>query len=298
MAPAAGFPPEVERLFWDVDPAGIDLARHADYVLERVMARGGWVAMQWLRRTYPAERARRLSAAEGWRARSARARVLGPRERRRRSARAGRRAPAVGGTVKGITAAQVSALAKIATLVPPSAYLAGGVAIAVRLGHRQSLDLDLFVPKGDPATSIDESTGGVTVLTRQPGTLYLEVDGVPASVLRYTYPLLAPVEPVEGLAIPLASHEDLVCMKLSAIASRGKARDFWDLHALLTDRRGSLREALDAYTRKYAQDDIGHVVRSLAYFADAEAEPLPRGLTPAHWMRVRDEVAAWVRALP
>jgi hypothetical protein len=50
---APPIPDEVVRLFWDVDPTTVDLQRHADYVLERVMLRGGWVAMKWLRATYP-----------------------------------------------------------------------------------------------------------------------------------------------------------------------------------------------------------------------------------------------------
>jgi hypothetical protein len=42
-------PPEVKRLLWDVDPDALDLARHRDFVIERVMTRGGLVAMRWLR---------------------------------------------------------------------------------------------------------------------------------------------------------------------------------------------------------------------------------------------------------
>jgi hypothetical protein len=49
------FPDEVARLFWDTDPGAVDLERHQDYVMERVMSRGGWVAMRWLRETYPAD---------------------------------------------------------------------------------------------------------------------------------------------------------------------------------------------------------------------------------------------------
>lgn len=47
-------PDEVARLFWDVDPEAVDLERHRDYVLERVMSRGGWSAMKWLRGVYSA----------------------------------------------------------------------------------------------------------------------------------------------------------------------------------------------------------------------------------------------------
>jgi len=44
------FPPEVRTLLWDVDPDAIDPVAHRDFILERVMSRGGWIAMQWLRR--------------------------------------------------------------------------------------------------------------------------------------------------------------------------------------------------------------------------------------------------------
>jgi hypothetical protein len=45
-------PPEVKRLFWDVDASAIDLDRDRDYVLGRVMARGGMTAMRWLVATF------------------------------------------------------------------------------------------------------------------------------------------------------------------------------------------------------------------------------------------------------
>ena len=45
------FPRYVEILLWDVDPETIDLVAHQDYLLERIMSRGGWKAMCWLRDT-------------------------------------------------------------------------------------------------------------------------------------------------------------------------------------------------------------------------------------------------------
>jgi hypothetical protein len=52
MPVVAEFPESVRMLFWDVDPDGVRLDEHSDYVLERVMSRGRWDAMCWLRRTY------------------------------------------------------------------------------------------------------------------------------------------------------------------------------------------------------------------------------------------------------
>ena len=53
---SANLPDFVARLFWDTDPTEVDLERHADYVMERVMSRGTLDAMHWLRRTYSVDR--------------------------------------------------------------------------------------------------------------------------------------------------------------------------------------------------------------------------------------------------
>lgn len=48
-------PEAVRILFWEVEPENVDLQRHRDYVMQRIMTRGSWEAMRWLRRTYPLE---------------------------------------------------------------------------------------------------------------------------------------------------------------------------------------------------------------------------------------------------
>jgi len=200
--------------------------------------------------------------------------------------------------VSVLSDAQRAALARLAAVIDPSTYLAGGVAVALRLDHRRSQDLDLFVPAADPvAFAAALAQPDIRILTRAEGTLHLEVSGVPASLLRYRYPLLQPPERLLGIPVPVASPADLVCMKLSAIAGRGARRDFWDLHALLVAGGQGLREALDAYMQKYATDDVGQVVRSLVYFDDAEAEPMPAGLGEERWETIKADLRAWVRRL-
>jgi hypothetical protein len=97
----------------------------------------------------------------------------------------------------------------------------------------------------------------------------------------------------------LASRVDLGCMKLAAIAGRGAAKDFWDLDALLDAglADGELRGVLDRFEEKYPRRDVGHVIKALAYFGDADASPLPLGLTPEHWERIKRAFVARVRAL-
>ncbi|MFZ9889168.1 MAG: DUF6922 domain-containing protein [Myxococcota bacterium] len=69
----AALPPEIVRLFWDTDVATVDLAAHRDYVCERIMTRGGWAAMRWLKAQYTKEELREFLARRGHR--------IAPRER-------------------------------------------------------------------------------------------------------------------------------------------------------------------------------------------------------------------------
>jgi hypothetical protein len=193
-----------------------------------------------------------------------------------------------------ISADQRGVLAKLAPVLSKDVYLAGGVAIAAHLHHRESRDLDLF-SASDPLAELAalERVAGLRVASRAVGTLHLVVDGVPVSLLRYEYAQLAPPDRLPELEIAVASIDDLTCMKLAAIASRGLARDFWDLHALMLASGRDLAAALVLFQRKYPVHDIGHVVRSLSYFGDAEAQPLPRGLSPASWAAIRKDFETW-----
>jgi hypothetical protein len=202
----------------------------------------------------------------------------------------------VGGLI--LSPEQRSALETLRRLWPPASYLAGGLAVAAHLGHRTSRDFDVFAPKLDVALTLASTTllPDVDVVDQAPGTLHLMIGGVPVSLLEYRYILLEPAR-VGDDRIPIAGLEDLGCMKLSAIAGRGAARDFWDLHAILTAKAWSVAHALDLFRRKYPRVDVGHVVRSLVYFADAEAGPRPPGLTEEHWATVTSDLRRWVKAL-
>jgi len=137
------------------------------------------------------------------------------------------------------------------------------------------------------------------VTGRARGTVHLEVGGVPVSILSYRYPLLSRPRTTEDLPVPVAAPDDLVCMKVSAIAGRGAAKDFWDLDELLGMGigGGALAGVLELYRRKFPVDDVGHAIRSLAYFGDADAAPLPRGLTPERWDEIKTAMRRRVKAL-
>lgn len=202
-------------------------------------------------------------------------------------------------SVKHISRAQRDVAARLAPILPADAYLAGGIAIAAAIDHRSSLDLDVFTAGTDPRALIDKisTVKGAKVIGQATDTLELEIDEIPTRLLRYGYPNLVEPTHVDALAIRCASVVDLTAMKLSAISGRGAAKDFWDLHALLVHRAIDLASALAEFERKYVAIDTGAVVRSLAYFGDADAEPLPRGLTAKHWASIKADIQSWVSDL-
>jgi hypothetical protein len=53
---------------------------------------------------------------------------------------------------------------------------------------------------------------------------------------------------------------------------------------------------LRAYQRRYHIADIGHLWYALAYFDDAEQEPMPEMLWDAPWSVMRQTIESWVRA--
>lgn len=83
-------------------------------------------------------------------------------------------------------------------------------------------------------------------------------------------------------------------MKLGAIARRGAKKDFVDIFAL-GKRGATLQRMLDWYKKKAAAENITHVMRSLVYFDDADAERMPRMLWDVDWATIKDTIRGWVR---
>jgi len=179
-------------------------------------------------------------------------------------------------------------------------YLAGGTALALLEGHRVSIDLDLFSPSfDDPEAAqltLQEVHPEAVTTSISPRTLYLQVQGTPVSLFGYSYPLVASLLRPDISLVPLASREDIVAMKLAAIASRGSRKDFIDLWLLVT-RYWPLSECLELFRKKFAARDIGHVVRSLTYFDDADEEPPLRLLIDVDWEEIKRNLVGRVKEL-
>ena len=168
-------------------------------------------------------------------------------------------------------------------------YLAGGSALALHLGHRLSVDLDFFTVQSFDALALSRRLAQADTFTqeqRKKDTLLGAFAQVKVSFFRYSYPMLAPTATVLNTAI--ASVPDIGAMKLDAIGTRGRKRDFIDLYFVC--RAGhSLEEVLGWYREKYQGVEVNliHYIKALTYFEEAEADPMPRMLKRVSWDRAK-----------
>ena len=176
--------------------------------------------------------------------------------------------------------------------------LAGGTALALQIGHRISVDLDFFgdvdFDSIDILDSIRDVATTTSIINQSRAILILNSDGIKIDFVRYRYPLLNPVNRLEG--IRLLSILDIGAMKLAAITNRGRQRDFFDLFFIL--RLLPLHDLLDAYNAKYSDGSEFLVRKSIIYFEDAEEDDLPAVFdATVTWAMVKKVIETEVKKL-
>lgn len=130
--------------------------------------------------------------------------------------------------------------------LPIDAVLYGGTALALRLGHRASLDFDLFLPRSFHPSDLRRETDllrGAEAVQEAPDTLTVRVDGIRVSLFGIRIPALELPDVTSDIGLPVASLRDLTATKLQALPGRAEARDYIDIAALL-DHGLDLAEAL------------------------------------------------------
>lgn len=171
------------------------------------------------------------------------------------------------------------------------AYLAGGTAAALQLGHRISVDLDFFTSKEfdakKSAAAFKRALGRrFTAEQLSRGTIKGHFKEVRFSLFAYDYPVLFPFKKFNRTN--LLDLRDIAAMKAAAISDRGTKRDFIDLY-FICQQGLSLARILMFYDRKYGKLEANriHIQKSLVYFADAEKEEMPRMLKEISWREIR-----------
>ena len=182
---------------------------------------------------------------------------------------------------------------KLGKTVGNDFYLAGGTGLALQIGHRISLDFDLFSSKNRlldrERRQIIESLrnlGALDVRESIDGTCHLFLDDIAVSLFHYNYPLIRKIN-IKYKNLPIASEEDIAAMKLSAAVGRGTKKDFIDLFFLA--KALGLEKMIKTGTKKFREHNNFSVqaTRALVYFDDAEKDPMPRMLKKTDWNEIK-----------
>jgi predicted nucleotidyltransferase component of viral defense system len=176
--------------------------------------------------------------------------------------------------------------------------LVGGTALALKYGHRISIDLDFFSNEVFNNTFLadilkKEFADNLELESKNPKWgIFCFIDNIKVDIVHYPHPLIQPPEIVDD--IRLYSSEDIAAMKINAILGRGKKKDFWDLSELL--RHYTLEELISFQREKYpSQQLLISIPQALTYFDDAEESEAPVSLNNQTWNSVKKVIQKSVR---
>ncbi len=148
--------------------------------------------------------------------------------------------------------------------------LAGGTALSLYLGHRVSVDLDLFTSKPFNNSSLEaflHDKYGFRTDFMEKNTLKGTINGIKIDCIAHQYEYLE--SPYTESDIRLYSMEDIITMKLSAIADNGtRLKDFIDIAYLST--RFSFYSMLKLYERKFPDSNVIRLLKTITYFDDID----------------------------
>jgi len=166
---------------------------------------------------------------------------------------------------------------------PEHFTLYGGTAIALQLGHRQSIDFDFFSAESfDPLPLLQQIPylKNAQPIQASANTLTCRVTNTEPVLISFFgnlhFPLLKPAMVAEGKKLKIASLLDLAGMKAALVQERVEIKDYLDMSALLESNCVTLAQALAAAKVLYGTAFNPHItLKALCYFEDGDLPLLP-----------------------
>jgi Nucleotidyl transferase AbiEii toxin, Type IV TA system len=170
-------------------------------------------------------------------------------------------------------------------------YLVGGTSLALQLGHRNSIDIDLFTQndfKVDDILNLLNLTYEVKEIYRRENTIISLVSNIKTDFIKHSYPLILPPLTEEG--ITFLSKEDISAMKFHAIIQSGKRlKDFIDVYYLL--QHFSMQQMIEFFTQKYSYSNPMIAMKAINFFdeIDESIDP-PKLMKPITLSQIKKRI--------
>jgi hypothetical protein len=165
--------------------------------------------------------------------------------------------------------------------------LVGGTALSLQIGHRKSIDIDLFSVTSFNSQAIAEyltSKYAVKDVRHLTNAVFCLVNNIKVDIISHQYPLVNDINTFDG--IRMISLEDIGAMKLNAIYSDGtRLKDYVDIYYLL--EKFTLDQLLEAFQKKYPDINVEMAKRALTYYDDIDfAMPIMHICTKINWAEI------------
>jgi hypothetical protein len=173
-------------------------------------------------------------------------------------------------------------------------FLVGGTGLALMLGHRKSVDIDLFTAGDFDAENLLEkleSDFDFSMDYIDKNTIKGDTNGLKVDFLAHKYPLINKILEIEKLRI--ASIDDISAMKVNSIANDGtRVKDFIDLFFLISEHGYTVEKLIKNYETKYVLRNAMHALKSLNYFEEVNIADWPELLKNKElsWKDVRNRI--------
>ena len=174
--------------------------------------------------------------------------------------------------------------------------LVGGTALALQLGHRKSVDIDLFSQNFFDSKRLSEHLQKDMNLQLdfiEKNTIKGEINGIKTDFITHAYSLVQP--PLIADNIRMADKPDIAAMKLNAVSGNGtRLKDFIDIAYLSSSL--SLKQMLDAYGEKYKVQNPVIPLKALAYYNDINfKEPVHLTRGKLNWNKIKDRIGEMIQ---
>lgn len=136
-------------------------------------------------------------------------------------------------------------------------YLAGGTALALQIGHRVSVDFDLFSLENINEDLLSKVKGVFQQLTvspsvNNPDELTVLVGNIKTTFLKYPFPVVQDLVVLDGISA--LSVKEIATTKAYSIGRRGTFKDYVDLYFIMSENYASLKEIVDLADKKFAHE--------------------------------------------
>lgn len=178
--------------------------------------------------------------------------------------------------------------------------LVGGTSLSLQIGHRQSVDIDLF-------TDAEYGSVDFSVIDQYLSRNFIYIDSINTGIIGmgksyfigestqqctkldifYTDHFIRPVLTIDGLR--LADLEEITAMKIDVIARGGRKKDFWDIRELL--ETFTIGQMLKLHQERYPYShNRGEVIKQLVQFEDADNDFDPICLKHKYWELIKLDI--------